>query len=142
MTGQGGARAPLAKPAGEVVTVQAMDMQSFLAFVVDAIWATKNKKTRSDVIKVVTEAAGRFLVGAKIGPEELHTFMRLETIGGEGPVEGERKRPVEGERKSTDRSEHIEEGDMDGVEEENNMAPADLGRVLLGSGRGRGGGLG
>lgn len=96
-----------AKPGVEEVAVQVMTKQSFLAFMADVLWAAKNQTRRSDVIKVVIDAAERFLEEVQVGPEQLHTFMRQK-------VEmQERARVAERERKSTDRSEKYEEGSMD-----------------------------
>ena len=134
-----GARVHLPKPVVEVVPVQAiesklLESKTFLAFVGEVIWETKNKTTKSDVMKAVTEAAARFLGNSQIGPEQVNTSMeqRTETTRrGARQVEGEAgstdrsvhsggARRVEGERGSTDRSVHTEEIVMEGSEDELN----------------------
>lgn len=55
---------------------QIVGTQSFLAFMVDVLWAVRDQTRRSDVIKVVVDAAERFLEEACMGPEELHKYMR------------------------------------------------------------------
>ena len=40
------------------------------------VWAARNITKRSDAIKIVVEAAERFLEEVEMGPEEFHTFMR------------------------------------------------------------------
>ena len=52
------------------------EKKSLLAFMVDVVWAARNITKRSDAIKIVVEAAERFLEEVEMGPEELHTFMR------------------------------------------------------------------
>lgn len=87
--------------------MQVMKKQSFLAFMVDVMWAAKNQTRRSDIIKVVIDAAERFLEEMQVGPEQLHTFMRQKM------EMQERARVAVRERKSTDRTENYEEGSMD-----------------------------
>lgn len=52
--------------------------QTFVAFMVDVIWAARSGVNRSDLIKIVTNAAERFLENVQVDPAELHQFMRLK----------------------------------------------------------------
>lgn len=58
---------------GAEIEAQAMKKESFLAFMVDVLWAAKNQTRRSDMIKVVIDAVERFLEEVQVGPEQLHT---------------------------------------------------------------------
>jgi hypothetical protein len=66
--------------------------QSPLAFMVDVVWAARNITKRSDAIKIVVEAAERFLEEVEMGPEEFHTFMRQKLeVQERGRREGQRQ---------------------------------------------------
>ena len=49
--------------------------ESLMAFMVDIVYATKGKESRSDIMRAVVEAAGRFLGIGMYNPENLHKFM-------------------------------------------------------------------
>ena len=96
---------------GEGDAMRIEGKQSLLAFMVDVVWAARNITKRSDAIKIVVEAAERFLEEVEMGPEEFHTFMRqkLEVQERGREREGRGKGRSEGNGK---------EGEMDMTEYE------------------------
>ncbi len=50
--------------------------ESLLAFMADVVYATKKTGSRSDIIKAVAEAAGRFLGMKNYEPQTLHEYMK------------------------------------------------------------------
>ena len=68
------------------------EKRSLLAFMVDVVWAAWNITKRSDAIKIVVEAAERFLEEVEMGPEELHTYMRQKLEVQEREREGGREK--------------------------------------------------
>ena len=53
-----------------------VNKQAFLAFIVDIVYATREKKRSSDIIQCVVQAAGRFLGVGEYSPQELHSYMK------------------------------------------------------------------
>lgn len=54
-----------------------INKEALLAFMVDVIYGAREKKSRSDVIKFVSEAAVRFLGVKDYSPQSLHEYMRV-----------------------------------------------------------------
>lgn len=54
-----------------------INKEALLAFMVDVIYGAREKKSRSDVIKFVSEAAMRFLGVKDYSPQSLHEYMRV-----------------------------------------------------------------
>lgn len=75
---------------------------------IDVSWAVKGRTKRSDIIRVVVEAAERYLEEEYPGPEDLHSYMS------QSAEQYERGRR---ERRCTDRSEEGME-DADAFEDD------------------------
>lgn len=54
--------------------------ESLLAFIVDVIYGAREKKSRSDIIQFVAEAANRFLGPEKSSPKNLYQYMRTVQV--------------------------------------------------------------
>lgn len=81
------AGAPSALPLVKETARQIVGTQYFLAFMADVLWAARDKSRRSDVIKVVVDAAERFLEEVYMDPEERHKYMRQKHMRGGGEKE-------------------------------------------------------
>lgn len=57
-----------------------INKESLLAFIVDVIYGAREKKSRSDIIKFVSEAAVRFLGVKEYSPQSLHEFMKARQV--------------------------------------------------------------
>lgn len=53
-----------------------VNKEALLAFMVDVLYGARDKQSRSDIIKFVSEAAVRFLGFKDYAPQDLHAFMR------------------------------------------------------------------
>lgn len=71
----------------EVLVVNKEDL---LAFIVDVIYGARDKKSRSDIIKCVSEAAVRFLGLRDYAPQALHAFMRTSQKAMSQPDPGDK----------------------------------------------------
>lgn len=71
--------------------------EALLAFIVDVVYGTRGKKSRSDIIKFVSESATRFLGVGDFAPQSLHEFMKAgQGCSSEREVDREGDCSVEG----------------------------------------------
>lgn len=73
-SGTGPAGVSSSAPNNQEVLV--VNKEALLTFIVDVNYGARDKKSRSDIIKCVSEAAVRFLGLRDYAPQALHAFMR------------------------------------------------------------------
>lgn len=77
-SGSGSAGVSHSPPNNQEVLV--VNKEDLLAFIVDVLFGTRERKSRSDIIKFVSEAAVRFLGLRDYTPQALHSFMRTSQM--------------------------------------------------------------
>ena len=98
-------------PADSIV----VQKESLMAFMADVVYATRGKGSRSDIIRAVVEAAGRFLGTGSYSPESLYEFMKgRQVVVSQSHQETERIEidPVGGNLQSRDEEDN-DDGDDD-----------------------------